>query len=170
MADDRDFQGLLAIAQECWQTAHDKGWHDDEEFLAFAKTAKRHFESEDLQSGVVSQFLEAAVERLSPANGVNLPAKLMLIVSEAAEALEYYRDCKLDPTICYYLDKETGQYLPYDDGNPTVKPEGVGSELVDIMIRTLELALRAGIPIIPEFRRKMRFNNTRELRHGGKRA
>lgn len=169
MADDRDFDSFSTIAEECWQNAHDKGWHDDEEFLERAKNAKQRLELTSTRSSSVEDFIDEVLERFSIANGVNIPEKLMLIVSEASEALEVYRKKDLDPTACYRID-EQGVYHIYEDGDPTVKPEGVGSELADLIIRVLDLSLRAKIPIVAEVRRKMRFNRTRPFRHGGKRA
>lgn len=81
-----------------------------------------------------------------------IPEKLMLIVSEASEALEDYRVGKLDTTA-----RES-------DG----KPEGFATELADIVIRVMDLAGALGIDLEAEIVRKMDFNDTRSYRHGGK--
>ena len=82
-----------------------------------------------------------------------LAAKLMLIVSEAAEALE---------------DVRAGQLTTYASA-PDGKPCGLPSELADIIIRTLDLAELLGIDMESEMRLKHSFNRTRPHRHGGKR-
>jgi NTP pyrophosphatase (non-canonical NTP hydrolase) len=48
------------------------------------------------------------------------------------------------------------------------KPEGVGSEFADILIRLLDEAERQGIDLDFEYARKVAFNRTRGHRHGGK--
>jgi len=49
------------------------------------------------------------------------------------------------------------------------KPEGVGSEAADVLIRLLDTCERYGIDLDHEFERKIAFNATRGHRHGGKR-
>lgn len=49
------------------------------------------------------------------------------------------------------------------------KPEGVGSEMADVLIRLLDSCASHGIDLFAEYRRKMAFNATRPYRHGGKR-
>ena len=53
---------------------------------------------------------------------------------------------------------------------PICKPEGLGSELADIVIRVFDLAGMLKIDIANEIERKMRYNVTRPYRHGGKLA
>ena len=83
-----------------------------------------------------------------------IPEKLCLIHSEVSEALEDYRVGKLATT------------LRESDG----KPEGLPSELADIVIRVMDLAEALGINLEREMGAKMRYNATRPHRHGGKRA
>lgn len=77
--------------------------------------------------------------------------KLMLIVSEAAEAQEELRSG-------YRADKTY-----YTAGG---KPEGVPSELADIVIRTLDLAGTEGIDLQTIIEEKLRYNATRARLHG----
>lgn len=86
---------------------------------------------------------------------LNIEAALLLIHSEVSEATEEYRKPDLDVRTSY-----TGA-----DG----KPEGFGVELADIIIRTAELAARAGIDLEHEVAAKLAYNETRPYRHGGKR-
>lgn len=79
-------------------------------------------------------------------------AQLMLIVSEAAEALE---------------DVRNGHFAPSADPK-SGKPEGLPSELADIVIRTLDLADMLGIDLTKALEEKHSYNLGRAHRHGGK--
>lgn len=84
--------------------------------------------------------------------------ELMLIVSEVSEACDAYREAGLeDQTDANNTD---ALKLP--------KPEGVGSELADVLIRTIDTAYWHGIDLGAEYERKMAYNRTRPYRHGGK--
>jgi len=48
------------------------------------------------------------------------------------------------------------------------KPEGVGSEAADVLIRLLDTCERHDIDLEFEYQRKMEYNRTRPYRHGGK--
>lgn len=84
--------------------------------------------------------------------------KLCLIHSEVSEALEVLRGVK-----------------SVSDLNPTPstvpagsKPIGFGSELADVVIRTLDLASYLGIDLESEVIQKHEYNKSRSYRHGGK--
>jgi len=83
-----------------------------------------------------------------------VPEMLMLIVSEAAEAMEEDRKAgfMIDPI----------RYR--EDG----KPEGFGPELADIVIRTGHLAAAQGIDLADMVRQVQTFNRTRPHKHGKK--
>jgi NTP pyrophosphatase (non-canonical NTP hydrolase) len=83
---------------------------------------------------------------------INFPEAIALLHSEASEALEAWRETGLDD---YFLEG---------------KPEGVGSEFADLLIRLLHYASVYGVDLAFHFRRKMDYNWTRPYRHGGKRA
>ncbi len=80
--------------------------------------------------------------------------KLMLIVTEIAEAAEEWRNGHLI----------TDVYLK--DG----KPEGAPIELADALIRILDFCHSHHIDIDSAVRLKMEYNTTRPFMHGGKRA
>ena len=77
---------------------------------------------------------------------------IALCHSELSEALEEYRDGH-------------GYKDIYVDGQ---KPEGVGIELADCIIRILDFCGYAGINIEKCIEMKMEYNETRAYRHGGK--
>ncbi len=79
-------------------------------------------------------------------------AKLDLIVTEVAEAVEELRYGRaMDET--YYI---------------AGKPEGVPSELADVVIRVWSLIGEIGIDLGPSIVEKLNYNATRAQRHGGK--
>jgi NTP pyrophosphatase (non-canonical NTP hydrolase) len=85
---------------------------------------------------------------------VNVPEKLMLIVSEISEALEEYRYTNA-PHIWFG-----------DDG----KPEGFTVELADAIIRICDLAGHMGLDLTHALNAKHEYNQTRAYRHGGKKC
>lgn len=84
--------------------------------------------------------------------------EMMLIVTEVAEAMEAYRRWGTSDAT-----NNDGQDLPN-------KPEGVGSEFADILIRLLHYAGVHQIDLEAEYERKMAYNRTRVVRHGGKKC
>lgn len=125
-------------------------------------------------------YREAARERRGLHAGANLrnyyTARLALITTEVAEAIEELRNGRqVDET--YYsggLGYAPGDPLEgYDRdatdqaGNPR-KPEGVPSELADVVIRSFDLAHEAGIDLAAMIEEKISYNQTRGFRHGRK--
>lgn len=78
---------------------------------------------------------------------------LMLIVSEAAEALEELRDGR---------PANDTWYAPEKPG----KPEGVPSELADIVIRVLDFADANGFDLGDILAEKIAYNTGRPFKHG----
>lgn len=107
---------------------------------------------------------------------------IALLHSEVSEAFEAYRDTgsvedqtndsqqfcwetgEHNPTICKWgLRPGECRYIP-------PKPEGVGSELADVLVRLLDTCQRYNINLEYEFIRKMKYNASREYRHGNKKV
>lgn len=83
----------------------------------------------------------------------NFGEKMMLIVSEATEAFEHYRD---------------GQYVNEIFYTGNGKPDGIPVEFADIIIRVLDLAERHGMSMEEAIRIKHNYNKTRPHKHGKK--
>lgn len=90
-----------------------------------------------------------------------------LLHSEVSEMLDAYRshglaDATRDPVDIHNGAEEHVTTL-------FAKPEGVGSEAADVLIRLLDTCHRHGLDLHAEYERKMAYNRTRPHRHGGKR-
>lgn len=102
--------------------------------------------------------------------------EIALIVTEASEAIEELRNGhratevyfshQLHPGVTFNLE-EVGEFEALQ---ASFKPEGVPSELADVVIRALDFADKRGIDLDAEIDRKLTYNSTRGFRHGGKAA
>lgn len=88
-----------------------------------------------------------------PAGPHIIGAKLALIHSEVSEALECVRDGDMTTRVS---TERPG------------KPEGLPSELADVVIRTMDLAEALGIDLWAAILEKDAYNATRKHRHGGR--
>jgi NTP pyrophosphatase (non-canonical NTP hydrolase) len=153
------------LVNESFGTAMVKGWHDEDsqppsaavrgvavEGLYIANACAR---IEGIRKGslaVTDLYLapEDIVERLDDKQ-VRVLSWLALICTEAAEAMD---------------DVIAGRWETVVNSNG--KPEGLGSELADIIIRVCDDVGALGIDLKAELLAKMSFNRTRPYRHGGK--
>jgi len=117
----------------------------------------------------LNQMMDA-VRKVNQANGWFDDSRtfgdgIALLHSEVSEMLEAYRHWGLRDATALY----TGHAAEFSEGLPPLKPEGVGSEAADVLIRLLDECDRADIDLQFEFDRKLAYNATRGHKHGGKR-
>lgn len=97
-----------------------------------------------------------------------------LLHSEVTEAFEAFRNNEPDLWYEYSVPGFVGE--PFNnmpsilvDGQVQMgKPQGVASELADVIIRVLDWADEHELPLVQAILDKHRFNLTRPYRHGGK--
>lgn len=141
-------QATNATAEVAYEAARTNGWHKDRP------------NRDDYRTDAA--YIAADMHWLN--------TKLGLISSEAVEAQEELRKDG-DAAHRYYLDTKTGEIHPEQvtiDGVPQYKPEGVASELADVIIRAGDTAGLAEINLGAAVVEKLAYNATRGQRHGGK--
>ncbi|MFD5864395.1 hypothetical protein ACFWGP_05555 [Agromyces sp. NPDC127015] len=159
------FSGLRAVQQLAWAGSEAKGFHEAGDRLRLA-----------LAAAETAEELRLA-ERALQDHWAN---RLMLIVGEAVEAHEELRSGRaVDET---YYPTQTKVYVApvgtppeqMTGGSPIGslvddrrhKPEGVPSELADIVIRAFDAAGEAGIDLASIIEEKLRYNAGRPVLHG----
>ena len=97
----------------------------------------------------------------------NVPTKIALMHSELSEALEEFRNDRMD---LYWGERTT--YGVGGEALVTIgeKPEGFGVELADAVIRIFDLASRLGLDMGALVELKMEYNRGRPHKHGGRRV
>ncbi|SRR5216684_275523 len=106
------------------------------------------------------KFLLSIIDRqIQHINELKVLEKMMLVVTEVAEAVEEFR-----------AGHAPSHEYTSTDKNGIEKPEGIPAELADVLIRIGDLAGRYGIDLEKAVRVKHEYNKTRSFRHGGKKA
>lgn len=148
--------GLNALAQEARRNSveHGFGSHGDRLRRRLESTRRAHARvavDEFADSELIARYAAALADAQADYDAY-VGNRLMLIAGEVTEAHEEVR---------------SGQ--PHDTRfTEKGKPEGVGSELADIVIRTLETAVELGYDMEAELMHKMPHNFARPAMHGRK--
>ena len=90
-----------------------------------------------------------------------------LVMTELAEAFESYRND--EPDLWYDYGTGTQSDIPENKG-ALGKPQGIASELADVIIRVLDWADEYQIPVIQAILEKHAYNQTRPWKHGNKKC
>lgn len=137
MSSDGSTMTLGELVRAAFETAKSKGWHDNVADWVLANATH-----------VLDGTKQKARDELA---ALLFGARIALIDSEAAEALEAYRTDKL-------------KTWHREDG----KPEGVVYELADVVIRVADLCGALGLDLAAAVAEKLDYNASRTHRHGGK--
>lgn len=144
-----DLEALARIAKASREASNAKGFGEEGDRIraeaAVPETDPRH---------------DAAQATLAAYYG----NRLMLIVGEVAEAHEEIRAGH--PVTHLYYSGDPAEHPVY--GPIPGKPEGVPSEIADIVIRAFDFAEEAGIDLAHVIEEKLAYNATRPHKHGGK--
>lgn len=152
--DSIDLTALHQLQQTCHLGSRSKGFHDEGDDLRTPFTPDT--------PGAITEWDQGDVRALRN----HYANKMMLIVGEVSEAHEQLRTGRaMDET--YYPTK--GQvYINESAPSGPFKPEGIPSELADVVIRVFDLAAEAGIDLPAMIAEKLRYNATRPAMHGKK--
>lgn len=98
--------------------------------------------------------------------------RLALITTEVSEAIEEIRVGRRPDETHYSHSKDSAynEHERYNRDGSSRKPEGVPSELADVVIRALDAADAWGIDLEAMIAEKLEYNAQRGFRHGGKTA
>lgn len=89
---------------------------------------------------------------------------IALLHSEVSEMLEAFRDWDLKDSTKQECEVCSGECsCPH-----LCKPQGVASEMADVLIRLLDMSSRYNVDLAAEYERKIAYNCTRPYRHGGR--
>jgi NTP pyrophosphatase (non-canonical NTP hydrolase) len=130
---------------------------------------------------LIDRAHQAAVAKGWWDNPKSIAELLALIHSEVSEALEEHRNGRL-PDETYYSGKRktpNQEIIVYGKTPQTktnftgkeincIKPEGIPSELADIVIRVFDMCGFHGIDLVKAIEEKMKYNDSRSYKHGNK--
>lgn len=120
------------------------------------------------------------VGEVRPGGQRNVGELTALVMTELAEAFESYRNSEPDLWFEYAIPGPNGETMknkPTDGfsdqpsfGGVLGKPQGIASELADVIIRVVDWADEYDIPLVQAILEKHAYNQTRPWRHGHKKA
>ncbi len=140
-----DYEGIRTIQKYCHEQSRVRSFHDLPDQLKEHVEHLRDAGNEELADYILMMY-----------NG----NRLMLIAGETVEAHEEERSGQ-DPSATYYKNGT------HDDGT-IKKPEGVPSELADVVIRVFDHAEELGVDLASVIEEKLKYNATRIAGHGRK--
>lgn len=86
---------------------------------------------------------------------------------ELSEAFEEYRKKeKLPNNGMYYYSDENGNLHEINNTNKPLKPEGMVSEMIDVLIRVLDWCGSENLDVDALIEEKLTYNKTRPHKHG----
>jgi NTP pyrophosphatase (non-canonical NTP hydrolase) len=137
-------EALRELQQTCGDTAASKGFHDDR------PKREDYSHAEDHQKDLANWQGN----------------KLLLIVSEVVEAHDEIRDGKAAHET-YYPKAPSDSHSERPEPG-LFKPEGVPSEIADVVIRCFDFAYTEGFDLAGIIAEKLVYNASRERLHGKK--
>lgn len=147
---------------------------DGEQVASFMESFAQSRSLSALQVRAYRQAVSAGFHEAEPAGDTPErlaydAMKMALIHSEVTEALEELRS-GMDPRKTVYRigHASFSEQVFAPDGRPLRKPEGVPSEMADIVIRVLDYCGSRGIDLEALVLEKLEYNATRRKMHGGK--
>lgn len=114
----------------------------------------------------------AAISKSKGFSGQSFPEFIALVHSECSEALEEFRGNKGITEIWYseLVEHDGISYRrPCTADTPGAKPEGIPSELADVLIRIFHYCGENNIDLGSAVLDKLAYNRTRAHKHGNKR-
>jgi hypothetical protein len=157
---DQTLATLAQLQQRIFDINESKGFHDDR--------------PKPMRPGSTLAGIAERNQRLANWQG----NKLMLIVSEAAEAQDeirnghaanetYYPEAPLPPSLVAEVGvARARELIDADRSGQPQKPEGVPSEIADIVIRCFDFAGTEGFDLGAIILEKLAYNETRPYKHG----
>lgn len=165
---------LHQFFKECFTVAESKGWHENPptapasdveyalanraldllDFAAVVESLRKPGVSDSLPgAGMTTQQFREKINAMAPER-IKLVGKLILIATEAAEAIEHV------------VLAEPGDDIVSIKYNEKGAPDGVAIELADVIIRAGDDSVDFGLPLIQAILIKMAYNATRPYKHG----
>ena len=86
---------------------------------------------------------------------------------ELSEAFEEYRNKeKLPNNGMYYYSNKNGEIFENNDEQNSLKPEGMASEMIDVIIRVLDWCGKENLDVDALIEEKLNYNKQRPYKHG----
>lgn len=170
MSDKYRLRGLNVLASLIHDNAARHGWYDPTQVRPF----------DGMMMNVVAEVAEAQEEWRNGREPGQTYFKLTLdgSVDLGVQNFKHERgklwvrnyDYDFDPRAPEWVELDLSRLRQMPGLQGSVKPEGIPTELADIIIRVLDVCAYLGIDIEDAIADKMNYNEHRPHRHGGKRS